>query len=136
MLFDTDGLDLIGNIQNTLCIVLGNRIQNIQRIHSNTVFRVAETNERIVKEYIEPLLVEDLLKGNQKGVARVHQLVTLEELLERLHDLDTELEIVRAMSVNQFADMLSLAWSFGDDGAIVSQKVRHEESVEVFLVCT
>jgi hypothetical protein len=110
MLFDTDGLNLIGNIQNTLCIVLGNRIQNIQRIDSNAVLRVAEPNERIVKEYIKPLLVEDLLKGNQKGVARVHELIALEELLERLHYLDTELQVMTAMSVDQVTDMLSLAW--------------------------
>ena len=91
MLFDTDGLNLVSDIQNTLSIMLGNRIQNIQRIDSNTVLGVAEPNERIVKEYIKPLLVEDLLKGNQKGVARVHELIALEELLERLHHLDTEL---------------------------------------------
>jgi hypothetical protein len=134
MLFDTDGLNLIGNIQNTLCIVLGNRIQNIQRIDSNAVLRVAEPNERIVKEYIKPLLVEDLLKGNQKGVARVHELIALEELLERLHYLDTELQVMTAMSVDQVTDMLSLAGRLCDDRAIVSEQVRHEESVEVLLV--
>jgi len=91
VLFDTDGLNLVSDIQNTLCIVLGNCIQNIQRIDSDAVLRVAQTNESIVKEYIKPLLVEDLLKGNQKGVARIHKLIALEELLERLHDLDTEL---------------------------------------------
>ena len=41
-----------------------------------------------------------------------------------------------AMSVNQVTDMLSLAWRLGDDRAIVSQEVRHEESVKVLLVST
>lgn len=91
MLFDTDGLNLVSDIQNTLCIMLSNRIQDIQRIDSDAILRVAQTNESIVKEYIKPLLVEDLFKGNQKGVARIHKLIALEELLERLYDLNSEL---------------------------------------------
>jgi hypothetical protein len=115
VLFDTDGLNLVGDIQNTLCIVFSDCIQNIQGIDSDAVLGVAQTNESIVKEYIKPLLVEDFLKGNQKGMTCIHKLITLEELLERLHDLDTELQIMTAMSINQLTDMLSLAWRFGDD---------------------
>jgi hypothetical protein len=40
-----------------------------------------------------------------------------------------------AVSVNQLTDMLSLVWRLRDDGTVVPEQVRHEELVEVLLVC-
>lgn len=67
--------DFLSDIQNRLRIEFGNAVENVQRVDSNISLRRSEANQCIVKENVEPLLIEFLLLGNQESLAGINNLV-------------------------------------------------------------
>ena len=55
--------------------MLSDAVQNVEWIDSHVCFRVRETNEGIVEEYIEPLLVKLLLLPYQVSLACIYDLI-------------------------------------------------------------
>jgi hypothetical protein len=51
----------------------------------------------------------------------IHNLISFEMLLQALHNLDSHLEVVLAVSVNELAHGLSLVRILDDDATVVSK---------------
>ena len=67
--------DLVGYVKDAFCIVPGNRIQYIERVYSNVCLWILESNQCVVEEHIEPLLVEGFFLCNKESVAGIHDLI-------------------------------------------------------------
>lgn len=78
------------------------------------------------------MLVEFSFLCNQIGLTRVDYLILRNMILEILDYLDSEVEIVLSMGVDQLTDVLSLVRAFLDDLAVVLEQVVDEELVEFF----
>lgn len=133
MSFRRNFVNFFSDVKNGLSFMLGNRVQNIERVNSDVDLWVVEPNESVVKENVKPLLSESLFVGNEECVAGIDDLIFFQEFLKGLHNFDSQLEIVPAVSVYELTDILSLRRRLSDDGAVVPKEMAHEEFAEVFL---
>lgn len=126
-------MNLVSQLKDRFRVVSSYSVQDVQRINSNLRSRVAQTNESIVEEDIEPLLIELLFTVDQVGMAGVDNLLTWNILLQRFNNFDSHLKIMMAMRIDQFTHILSFLWRFSNDRAVVLEQVSHEKLVELFL---
>ena len=91
VLIFADGIDLFCDIEDAVGVESGNSVEHIERVNSNIDLRIVKTNERIVEEYIEPLLVEHLFVRDKECMAAVDGFIALEILLQGLNYFDSEL---------------------------------------------
>jgi len=124
---------LLGDVHDRLRVLLGDAVQDVQGVDAHVGLRVGKADQRVVKEHVEPLLVEFLLLSDQVGLARVHDLVVGDVVLEVLHDLDALVEVVARVAVDQLADVLPLVRALLHDLAVVLEQVVYEEPVELLL---
>ena len=64
MIFTAEYKDFLSDVHNAFWIVLGNGVENIQRIDSHISLRISKADQSVVKEYVKPLLVEFMLLSN------------------------------------------------------------------------
>lgn len=91
MFFKTEFVNFVCDIQNALSIVSSNRVQDIQWVNSDVNLGILKSNECIVKEHIEPLLIETLFLLDEECMTSIHNLIKMEMLLERLDNFDSQL---------------------------------------------
>ena len=65
------------------------------------------------------------------GLASVDELITLKVLLQLLHNFDSHLQVMSAVSEDQLTDLLALVGTLFDQRAIVPEEMLGEEFVEV-----
>lgn len=80
--------------------MLSNRVQDIDRGHTDICSWVAQTNKSVVKEHIKPLLVEIFLLLDKVSLTLIDKLVISEIILQALDNIDTHLQVVCAMDVD------------------------------------
>ena len=140
--FEALGLDLpellLGQLADSLrdfdhcfSILAGNSGEYVEGVDTDVDAVVREADQGVVEEHVEPLLVEFFLLREDMRLARVHQLVVVEVLLELLNDFDAKLEVVSAMGIDQLADLLALVWALLDKTTVVPEEVLREEFVEL-----
>ena len=66
-------------------------------------------------------------------MASVYNFIICQMILEVLYDLDSEVEIVASVGIDQFANVLSLIWTLFQNLAVVLEQVLKEEPLEFFL---
>jgi hypothetical protein len=65
-------------------------------------------------------------------LASIHDLIITNVILKVLYYLDSKIEIMLSVAVNEFANVLALVWAFLDDVAIVLEQVINKELVEIW----
>ena len=123
--------DLLCDIHDALRVMLGDTVQDIQRIDSHVGLRVGQANQSVVQEDIKPLLVEFLLLTNQVGLTSINCLIIADVILEVLYDLYPEIEVMLRVTIYQFAYVLTLVWALLNNMAIILEQVVYKELIEV-----
>lgn len=77
------------DFKHRIGIARDNRSEHVERVDADVGALAGQTNQGVVKEHIEPLLVKFLLLLKKVGLARVHHFVAMKVLFELLHDLDS-----------------------------------------------
>lgn len=131
MIFLGEKQYLFSDIHYALRVMLGNTVEDVERVHPNIGLRVSETDQGVVQEHIEPLLVEFLLLTNQVGLASIDYLIIADVILQVLHNLDAEVQVMLSVAINQLANVLALVGALLDDMAVVLEQVVDEELVKV-----
>lgn len=125
--------DLLSDVHYALRVMLGNAVQDVEGVHADVGLRVREPNQRVVEEDIEPLLVEFLLLANQVSLAGIYDFVVIDVVLQVLDDLDSQVEIVLRVAVDELAYVLTLIRALLDNMAVVLEEVVNEELVEILV---
>ena len=123
--------DLLRNFKHSFRVLLSDSAKHINGVDADIDSLGRETDQRVVKEHIKPLLIESGLALEQVSLAAIDKLVVSEVLFERLDDSNSHLHVVRAVSKNQLANLLTLIWTLLDQRAVASEKVFFKESVKL-----
>jgi hypothetical protein len=131
VVFIGKGRYLVTDLKHGIGILLGDRAQNVDRVDPYVDSLVRQTNQRIVEEHIEPLLVEHSLMLKQVSLAAVDQLIISQVLLQGLDDSDSELHVMSTVRINQLANLLTLVGALSDQGGVTSEQMLFEKHVEL-----
>lgn len=118
-------------VEHSVRIHLCDGSDHINRVDADVGPLVAETDQSVVEEHIEPLFVEVLFLLKQVSLATVDKLVVTQVFFEPLNDPDSELHVMLAMCVDQLADLGSLVGTLLDQGTVRSKEVFLKELVEL-----
>lgn len=74
--------DLFRNFKHGFGVLLGNSAKHINRVDADVDSLRGETDQRVVKEHVKPLLIKSGLALKQVSLAAIDELVISEVLLE------------------------------------------------------
>jgi hypothetical protein len=64
-------------------------------------------------------------------LASIHDFIIADVILQVLHNLNTEVQVMLSMAINQLANVLTLVRALLNDVAVVLEKMVDEELVKV-----
>ncbi len=92
---------------------------------------VGQSDQCVVKEHIEPLLVECYFLLQQISLAAVNQLVVSQMLFQTLYNSNAHLHIMSTVREDQLASLLPFVWALFDQSTVTPKQMFLEESVEL-----
>jgi hypothetical protein len=72
-----------------------------------------------------------LLLTNKVGLASIDDFIIADVILQVLHNLDAEVQVMLGVAINQLANVLTLVRALFNDVAVVLEKMVNEELVKV-----
>lgn len=123
--------DLLRDLQHGVRVVLGDGAQHVEGVDPDVCLLVRQTDQGVVEEDVEPLLVELDLLRKEVCLGRVDKFVILELLLKALDHLDPHLKVVLTVGIDEFADLLAFVGALFDQAAVRPVEMLHEELVKV-----
>lgn len=118
VLFISECRNLLRDLEHSLRVLLCNSTKHVDRINTNIDALVGKTNECVVEEDVEPLLIELGLLLKHVRLAAVDELIVAQVLLQVLDDSNAELHIVGAVCIDQLAQLLALVGALFNQGAV------------------
>lgn len=123
--------DLLRNLKHCFRVLLGDGAKHIDSVDPNVDPLVAKTNQGVVEEHIEPLLVELGLLLQKVSLAAVDKLVFTQVFFQVLDDSNAQLHVVGGVRVNELAKLLAFVGALLDQGAVRPEKMLFKEIVEL-----